>query len=197
MRRAVLPLLVVVALTLAACGGDESPPAGPTSSGPTGDGVESPTIEPSEAPTSDSPAPGTGATGATGLFDAQNLCEVLETGELSRATGMRLEDGTFDGVQCVWLAEDEVGSLTMSLGKGENTARYIEELQDLALGEDVEVPGTEDAAVVTITSGSGSNRSNRVALVAKIGNERLTVILAGRDASLDRVLEVAALITNP
>jgi hypothetical protein len=187
---------VVGALVLAACGGDDGPPAGSTSTGPT-DGVESPTSEPSD---SDSPEPATGATGgtgATGLVEAQNLCEVLDAGELSRATGMRLGEGAFDGVQCVWLAEGEVGSLTMSLGKGENTARYIEELQALDVGEDVEVPGTEDAAVVTITSGAGSSRSKRVALVAKIGNERLTVILTSRDASLDRVLEVAELVTNP
>jgi hypothetical protein len=195
-RRAALPLLAVAALALSACGDDEGPPVGPTAGGPTGDGVESPTGEPSE---SEDPAPATGATGgsgATGLVEAQNLCEVLDAGELSRATGMRLGEGAFDGVQCIWMAENEVGSLAMSLGKGENTARYIEELQELDVGEDVEVPGTEDAAVVTITSGSGSNRSNRVALVAKIGNERLTVILTGRDASLDRLLEVAALVTQ-
>jgi len=184
---------MATALALAACAGDESPPAGSTPTGPTADGVESPTSEPSEVPTSDSPAP---ATGATGLVDAQNLCEVLDAGELSRITGMRLGDGTFDGAQCVWLAEGEVGSLTMSLGKGENTARYIEELQDLDVGEPVDIAGAEDAAAVTIISGSGSNRSNRVAVVAKVGSERLTVILTGRDANLDRAVELAELVTN-
>jgi hypothetical protein len=84
----------------------------------------------------------------------------------------------------------------MSLGKGQNTARYIEELQDLDVGEPVDVAGAEDAAAVTIISGSGANRSNRVAVVAKVGNERLTVILTGRDANLDRVIELAELVTN-
>jgi hypothetical protein len=194
-RRAVLA--IVAALALAGCAGDESPPAGSTPTGPTADGLESAASEPSEVPTSDSPAPATGATGATGLVEAQNLCEVLDAGELSRITGMRLGDGTFDGVQCVWLAEGEVGSLTMSLGKGENTARYIEELQELDVGEAVDVAGAEDAAGVRIVSGSGANRSNRVAVVAKVGSERLTVILTGRDANLDRVVEIAELITNP
>jgi hypothetical protein len=189
-------LVVVFALTLVACGGEEGSPTGATPTGLTGDDVESP--GPTGPSGTTTPEDATGATGATGLIDAQDLCEVLDAGELSRATGLRLGECAFDGAQAVWLAEGgDVGSLTMSLGRGENTARYIEELQALDVGEDVEVPGTEDAAVVTISSGSGSSRSNRVALVAKIGNERLTVILIARDASLDRVLEIAELVTNP
>jgi hypothetical protein len=95
------------------------------------------------------------------------------------------------------MSEDDAGSLTMSLGIGENTARYIEELQALDVGDSVEVVGADDAATVTITSGSGANRNKRVAVVAKLGHERLTVILVGRDASLDRVIELAELISNP
>jgi hypothetical protein len=202
MKRLGVLASAVVALALGGCAADDDAPAGPTPTGPTATGVESttPSSEPSEAPTSDGPTGATGATGATGetgLVNAENLCEVLDAGELSRASGLRLGDGAFDGAVCVWEAENEAGSLTMSFGTGQNTARYIEELQALDVGEEVEVAGAEAAATVTITSGSGSSRTNRVAVVAKVGHERLTVILIARDANLDRVVEIAEMVTNP
>jgi hypothetical protein len=186
---------VAAAITLAACSADPAPPnAEPT---PT---------DSSEGPAPTSPTGGTeaasGPSGAevtepgAGMSDAVNLCEELELATLGRLTGLELGDGAFDGAACTWTDPDAPGALTMSLGVAEGTVRQIQEVKGLDIGAEVSVAGTDDAAAVTIVSGSGASESTRVALVAKIGRERLTVILTGRDANLDAVIALAELVTG-
>ena len=184
---------VAAALTLAACTADPAPPAEPTPTGATGGSA---TVSPTGA-TGESPAPTSPeVTGpGTGLIDAVNLCEELELATLSEITGLRLDDGVFDGATCTW-TDGERGALTMSLGVAEGTTRQIHEVKNLDIGEEVVVNGADDAAAVTIVSGSGASRSTRVALVAKVDRRRLTVVLTGRDASLDAVLTLAELATG-
>lgn len=200
-RRHAALIALAVALTLTACSGDPGL-AGPTAGGTASDGV-SPGSSPSatsarEATPSATPTGSDTAGPGDELVTAVNLCEELDVATVSRISGLRLDAGVFDGAVCSWVDRDGRGTLGMSLGRAEgSTARYVEEVKSLDIGEEVTVAGTEDAAAVTITSGAGASRSTRVALVAKIGRDRLTVVLTSRDASLDAVVTIAELVTNP
>lgn len=194
-RRHAALIALTAALALAACSGDPTPATTPTVGGsasspsdptPAGEGTPS-------ATTTGSDTVGPGGELATGV----NLCEELDPASLSRITGLRLDAGVFDGAICAWVDRDERGTLTMSLGRAEgSTTAYIREVESLDIGEEVTVAGADDAAAVTITSGAGASRSTRVALVAKVGRDRLTVVLTSRDANLDAVTTIAELVTN-
>jgi hypothetical protein len=125
----------------------------------------------------------------------EDLCVVLDLQDLVRITGLRLEPGTFDGAACGWRTKDERGTVTMSYGSAKQTAAYIEELESLDIGTAVTVAGAEDAAAVTLTCGSGSSRSTRVGLVAKVGHRRLSVTLTSKDATLEMAIALAELVT--
>jgi hypothetical protein len=196
-RRLATMLALAAALALGACAADSTGAIGtPTADAASPSAPEPPpTAEPtpSETPTaSDSPDP----IDDGGLVNAVDLCEELDLRTLSDVTGMPFQAGTFDGAMCTWQAKDELGTLVMSLGEAERTAAYIEEVQDLDIGEEVDVTGADDAAAVTIMSGSGADRNTRVALAAKVGRQRLTVILIGKNANLETAVELAELVAN-
>jgi hypothetical protein len=126
-----------------------------------------------------------------------NLCEELDRRVLSDITGLPLQPGTFDGAICTWDAKDGSGTLVMSLGTAPPTSAFIERVHALDIGEAVTVGGAEAATAVTITSGSGTSRTTRVALAARVHHDRLTVILTGRNANLDTAVRIAELVTDP
>jgi hypothetical protein len=97
-------------------------------------------------------------------------------------------------VICTWTDADAPATLTASFGLPEGSvATYIDETKALDIAEEVTVAGADDAVAVTITSGSGASRTTRVALVAKVGRDQLTVVLVARRVSLDTVVAIAEL----
>jgi hypothetical protein len=181
-------------LTLASCSADQGSTTGPTASGTTTSGSPSPTptseTTPSDTPTaSDTPSPSDEAEA-----EAVNLCEELDVDTLSQISGLPLRPGTFNGATCVWEARDGSGTLTMSFGEAERTAGYIDRLKDADYGDAVTVAGADDAAAVTITV--GANDETRVGVVARVGRDRLTVVLTGENPSVDVAIQIAELVTN-
>lgn len=200
-RRRVPILALAAALALTACSGDSTPAASPTA-GRSASGVSAsgpPDATPAEEATPSATPTGSDTLGPGGeLLRAVDLCEELHVATVSQITGLRLDAGVFDGATCIWVDRGERGTLAMSLGRAEgSTAAYVQEVKRLDIGEEVTVAGADDAAAVTITSGAGASRSTRVALVARIGRDRLTVVLTGRDSSLDAVVTIAELVTTP
>lgn len=196
-RRHTAVIALAAALTLAACSGDPAP-AGPTAGGSAPDDAP-----PTATPAGETPSPatptGSDTTGPGGeLVTAVNLCQELDVAVLNGITDLQLDEGVFDGAACAWVDRDGRGTLSMSLGNAEGSdAAYIEEVKDLDIGDEATVAGADDAAAVTISSGSGASRSTRVGLVAKVGRDRLTVVLTSRDASVETVITIAELVTNP
>lgn len=119
---------------------------------------------------------------------------MLALGELVRITGLPLRAGTFDGSMCTYEAKDGTGALSVGLQDLPRTSGYIDHLKGLDVGTGVTVPGAEDAAAVTVTSGSGGSRATRIALVAKVGHLRLSVVLTSKHPSLDTAVRVAELV---
>ena len=187
-------LALAAGIALAACVSDATgaigAPTGETTTEPSPEPSTTAEPTPSETSPSDSPAP----TGETGLVDAVNLCEELDLQTLSRLTELRLRPGTFDGAACAWEAKDGHGTLVMSFGEAERTSGYIDHLKSLDFGEAVTVAGADDAAGVTITA--GAEGLTRVAVVAKIGRDRLSVILTSANPSLETAVQIAELVTN-
>jgi hypothetical protein len=194
--------LLAVAATLAftSCGGDPSGATGPTAGRPTApDGTSGSSPSATAASETPSPEPTDSGAGEPGgeLIRVIDLCEELDLATLSEVTGLRLAPGVFDGAVCAWVDRDERGTLTMSLGKPEgSTATYIEETLALDIAEEVTVAGADAAVAVTISTGSGANRSTRVGLVAEVGPDQLTVVLTTRDASVATVVALAGLATG-
>jgi hypothetical protein len=190
----VAALALAVALALSACSDDPPRASGPTADEPAVTG-ESGAPPASESPPHESSGEATGPGG--GLIEPVNLCVELDLATLRRLTGLRLGAGAFDGARCTWTDPDGRETLTMGLGRAEgDAAAHVQEIKDLDIGEEVTVAGTDDAAAVTITSGSGESRTTRVSLVAKVGRDELTVVLTGRRASLETVVALAELATG-
>jgi hypothetical protein len=121
----------------------------------------------------------------------ENLCDVLSLGSLIRVTGMPLQAGTFVGKTCVLGTKDGSGQLTLNVQRARGITDYINHLKSIG-GVAVTVAGADNAAAITIPSGTGS----RIGLVAKIGNVSLNVSLTGKHISVDQVAAIAELITG-
>jgi hypothetical protein len=191
---AAVAVALAAALGLAACGSSGAS-AGPTASVP--DPPEAPSAAPAP-PSAETPTPSGSPDDVVDVevSNVRNLCEVLDLRALVRLTGIRLRPGEFDGAACTWSERGGDTTLSASLYRAKATLRYIDELRELDAGEAVTVAGAQTAAAVSITTGSGRNRSTRIAVVARVGHSRLTVILSGRDPAMDTVVRVAELVAQ-
>jgi hypothetical protein len=196
-RGAAVAVALAASLGLAACGSSGAS-SGPTASVP--DPSETPSAAPAEPapPSSETPTPSGSPDDVVDVevSNVRNLCEALDLRALIRLTGIRLRPGEFDGTACTWSERGGDTTLLASLYRAKATLRYIDELKELDAGEAVTVAGAQAAAAVSITTGSGQNRSTRIAVVARVGHSRLTVILSGRDPAIETAVRVAELVTQ-